>query len=73
MSGGVLVRVVFVQMVFVRGGFCPTLMIQQGILNLEFNLNIVIHSRVTVKIHRIMGYVVLEEKKKDREKPQKVD
>ena len=24
MSGGVLVRVVFVQMVFVRGGFCPT-------------------------------------------------
>ena len=23
MSGGVLVRVVFVQMVFVRGGFCP--------------------------------------------------
>ena len=24
MSGGFLVRVVFVQMVFVRGGFCPT-------------------------------------------------
>ena len=24
MSGGVLVRVVFVQMVFVWGGFCPT-------------------------------------------------
>ena len=24
MSGGVLVQVVFVQMVFVRGGFCPT-------------------------------------------------
>ena len=23
MSGGVLVRMVFVQVVFVRGGFCP--------------------------------------------------
>lgn len=30
MSGGVLVRVVFVQMVFVRGGFCPTPVVCTG-------------------------------------------
>ena len=34
-QGGVLVRMVFVQVVFVRGGFCPYTSIHTGSLNID--------------------------------------
>ena len=45
MSGGVLVRVVFVQMVFVRGGFCPTPISFKGAIRIQMQM-----FRVYIKI-----------------------